>query len=295
MATVSGGTTSERFGFIQRFGPELGVRYLCNWLGVSRSGYYDWLKRKPSTRTQDDIALLGKIVSIHHRSRDTYGSPRVHRSLKKDGLQVGEKRVARLMRENGVKGRVVTVTRRSPALRRFQQDGENLRLTLPFPTGRDQQWVAELTYIKVGVHYRHLITIMDVYSRRILGWSLSQQRKADDVLVVMKRVITRRQPPPGLIFHTDRGIEFMAYAIQEELARHGLERSYNRLGFCTDNAHMESFYHSLKGELVRGRTFRSEEALRTALASYINQFYNRERLHSGIGYMSPVEYEKQAA
>lgn len=262
---------------------------------MSRSGYYDWLKRKPSTRTQDDIALLGKIVSIHQRSRETYGSPRVHRSLKKEGLQVGEKRVARLMRENGVKGRVVTVTRRSPALRRFQQDGENLRLALPFPTGCDQQWVADLTYIKVGAHYRHLITIMDLYSRRILGWSLSEQRTADDVLVVMKRVIARRQPPPGLIFHTDRGIEFMAYAIQEELARHGLERSYNRLGFCTDNAHMESFYHSLKGELVRGRTFRNEEALRTALASYINRFYNRERLHSGIGYMSPVEYEKQAA
>ncbi|MCB1706563.1 MAG: IS3 family transposase [Halioglobus sp.] len=295
MATVSGGATSERFGFIQRFGPELGVRYLCNWLGVSRSGYYDWLKRKPSNRTQDDIALLVKIVSIHQKSRETYGSPRVHRSLKNEGVRVGEKRIARLMRENGVKGRVVTVTRRSPALRRFQQDGQNLRLTLPFPSGCDQQWVADLTYIRVGDDYQYLITIMDLYSRRILGWSLSKQRTADDVLLVMKRVIARRRPKPGLIFHTDRGIEFMAYAIQDELARHGLERSYNRLGFCTDNAHMESFYHSLKGELIRGRTFSSDESLRKTLASYINQFYNQERLHSGIAYMSPVNYEQQAA
>ena len=199
------------------------------------------------------------------------------------------------MRENGVKGRVVTVTRRSPALRRFQQDGQNLRLTLPFPSGCDQQWVADLTYIRVGDDYQYLITIMDLYSRRILGWSLSKQRTADDVLLVMKRVIARRRPKPGLIFHTDRGIEFMAYAIQDELARHGLERSYNRLGFCTDNAHMESFYHSLKGELIRGRTFSSDESLRKTLASYINQFYNQERLHSGIAYMSPVNYEQQAA
>ncbi len=239
--------------------------------------------------------MLSKIIAIHRKSRQTYGSPRVHRSLQGEGVRVGEKRVARLMRENGVKGRVVTVTRRSPALRRFQQDGENLRLALPFPSERDQQWVADLTYIKVGSNYQYLITIMDLYSRRILGWSLSKRRTADDVLPVMQRVVARRQPKPGLIFHTDRGIEFMAYAIQEELARHGLERSYNRLGFCTDNAHMESFYHSLKGELIRGRTFGSEDALRKPLASYINRFYNQERLHSGIAYMSPVNYEQQAA
>ena len=111
----------------------------------------------------------------------------------------------------------------------------------------------------------------------------------------MKRVIARRKPKPGLIFHTDRGIEFMAYAIQAELERHGLRRSYNRLGYCTDNAHMESFYHSLKGELIRGRRFTSKRELWAALASYINEFYNQERLHSGIGYKSPIDYEKQAA
>lgn len=136
---------------------------------------------------------------------------------------------------------------------------------------------------------------MDVYSRRILGWSLCQNRTADDVLPLLKRVISRRRPDPGLIFHTDRGIEFMAYTIQEELSRHGLLRSYNRLGFCTDNAHMESFYHSLKGELIRGRKYESGEQLRLSLNSYINQFYNRERIHSGIGYLSPVNYEKKAA
>jgi putative transposase len=244
---------------------------------------------------REDIELSEKIRSIHALSRHTYGSPRVHRSLKQAGVNVGEKRVARLMRENGLKGRVVTVIRRAPRLRQFQQDGENLRLGAPVPTECNEQWVADLTYIKVGEQYQHLITIMDVYSRRILGWSLCGNRTVDDVLPLLRRVINKRRPFPGLIFHTDRGIEFMAYAIQAELAKHGLRRSYNRLGHCTDNAHMESFYHSLKGELIRGRTFDSEKALRLALSSYIDGFYNRTRLHSGIGYASPINYETRAA
>jgi len=294
VATVSGGTTSERFGFIQRYGRELGVRYLCNWLGVSRSGYYDWAKREMSRRSMEDIDLLERIRIIHSHSRETYGSPRVHRRLKEDGMDVGENRVARLMRENGIKGRVVTVTRRAPRLRQFQQGGENLRLKEPLPKAKDKQWVADLTYIKVGGRYQHLITIMDVYSRRILGWSLCENRTAADVLPVLRRVIHKRRPDSGLIFHTDRGIEFMAYSIQEELAKHGLRRSYNRLGQCTDNAHMESFYHSLKGELIRGRKFTSMQQLRSALSSYIDGFYNRSRLHSGIGYTSPIKYEATA-
>lgn len=208
---------------------------------------------------------------------------------------MSEKRVARLMRENGIKGRVSIVTQRQPASKRYKQDGENLRLNEPLPTGPDMQWVADITYLKVGPDYRFLTTIMDLYSRRILSWSLSENRTALDVLPVLKRAITRRKPKRGLIFHTDRGVEFMAYAIQEELSMHGYERSYNRLGYCTDNAHMESFYHSLKGELIRGRRFGSEQDLRSSLASYINRFYNRERLHSGVNYMSPVEYENLAA
>lgn len=218
----------------------------------------------------------------------------MHRKLREQGVRVGEKRVARLMREGGIKGRVVTVTRRTPRLRQFQQDGENLRLNTEPPSSVNEQWVADLTYIKVGKDYKHLITIMDVYSRRILGWSLADNRTADDVIAVLRRVIRKRQPPLGLIFHTDRGIEFMAYAVQSELEKYGLRRSYNRLGHCTDNAHMESFYHSLKGELIRGRKYRSKEDLRWALSSYIDCFYNRERLHSGIGYCSPINFEKAA-
>lgn len=262
---------------------------------MSRSGYYDWLKRRRSNRAREDVELSQKIVEIHAASREVYGSPRIHRSLRDQGTGVSAKRVARLMRDMGVKDRVVTVTRRSPRLRRFQQSGENLRLKEATPIRSDQQWVADLTYIKVGSQYQYLITIMDVFSRRILGWSLSRSRTVDDVLPLLKRVIGRRRPRPGLIFHTDRGIEFMAYAIQDELEKHGIRKSYNRLGYCTDNAHMESFYHSLKGELIRGRKFDDEPSLRSALAWYVDGFYNRTRLHSGIGYTSPIHYETRAA
>ena len=246
-------------------------------------------------RAREDVELSQQIIDIHGRSRKTYGSPRVHRSLKDQGIHVGEKRVARLMRDLGIKGRVVTVTRRSPKLRKFQQSGENLRLHSAPPNRCNQQWVADLTYIKVGPQYQYLVTIMDVYSRRILGWSLSLTRTVNDVLPLLRRVIARRRPSPGLIFHTDRGIEFMAYAIQDELEKHGMRKSYNRLGHCTDNAHMESFYHSLKGELIRGRKFDTGPALRSALSSYVDGFYNRTRLHSGIGYTSPIHYETRAA
>jgi len=232
---------------------------------------------------------------VHSKSRKAYGSPRIHYCLKDKGIIVGKNRVARLMRDNGIKGRVVTVTQRRPKLKRFQQAGENLRLTAPKPEQLNEQWVADLTYIMVGSKYQYLITIMDVCSLRILGWSLCENRTADDVLPLLKRVIARRKPKPGLIFHTDRGIEFMAYVIQEELSKHALLRSYNRLGFCTDNGHMESFYHSLKGELIRGRKYSSGEQLRQSLCSYINTFYNRVRIHSGIEYLSPVNYEKRAA
>ena len=246
-------------------------------------------------RCEDDIELSEKIRQIHSDSRQAYGSPRVHRTLKNEGVHVGEKRVARLMKDSGLKDRVVTVARRAPQLRQFQQSGENLRLKAPQPTKCNQQWVADLTYIKIATAYWYLITIMDVCSRKILGWSLSDGRTVNDVLPVLKRVIKKRAPEPGMIFHTDRGIEFMAYAIQDELKAHGIRPSYNRLGKCTDNAHMESFYHSLKGELIRGRRFNNEHELRVALSSYIDGFYNRTRLHSGIGYASPNDYEARAA
>jgi len=295
VATVSRGGTSERFRFIQRHGIDLGVTYLCKWLKVSRSGYYAWVKRKPSNHSLRDKELSIAIKCIHTDSRGAYGSPRVFKALQKQGQVVGKKRVERLMQQQGLKGRVVLVTKRQPGLKRFMKGGDNLRLNQPEPTTINQVWVADITYIKVRETYKFLTVIMDLYSRRILNWSLTETRTSKDTAKVLKRAINERQPEPGLIFHTDRGVEFTGNEFRKELKNHEMKPSVNRLGYCTDNGHMESYFHSLKAELIRGRIFNTIEELRYALNSYINHFYNKKRLHSGIDYCSPIEYEEIAA
>lgn len=187
------------------------------------------------------------------------------------------------------------VTYRHVGLKRFTERGENLRLDQDEAHDINQVWVADITYIKVKDQYKYLIAIMDLYSRRIISWSLTETRTTQDTLKVLRRAIQERQPKAGLIFHTDRGIEFTGYAFRDELEQHGIRPSVNRLGQCTDNGHMESFFHSLKIELIRGRKFNTMKELRYALNSYINHFYNKKRLHSGISYYSPNEYEKIAA
>lgn len=268
---------------------------MCHWLKVSRSGFYAWRHRPLSRLIIKDRELSEKIIQIYHESRGTYGSPRVHQSLKKQGVAVGKKRVERLMQTLNLQGRVVKVTRRQPGLKRFTQRGENLRLTIPEPDAINQMWVADITYIKVKDCYKFLSVIMDLYSRRILSWSLTHTRTTQDTAKVLNRAIRKRQPNNGLIFHTDRGIEFTGKDFRKVLKKHHMKPSVNRLGFCTDNGHMESYFHSLKAELIRGRTFNSMKELRTALNSYINHFYNKKRLHSGISYCSPIEYEMMTA
>lgn len=252
------------------------------------------MKRKPSQHSLDDVHLSTEIKKIHQENRGVYGSPRVHETLKKQGVSIGKKQVERLMQQQGLKGRVVLVTRRQPGLKRFCKQGDNLRLNQSAPYKMNQVWVSDITYIKVRETYRYLTVIMDLYSRRILSWSLTKTRTTQDTSAVLKRAIKARQPSEGLIFHTDRGIEFTGKIFRKELDKHKMNASVNRLGHCTDNGHMESYFHSLKAELIRGRKFTTMDELRYALNSYINHFYNNKRMHSGIGYCSPIEYEKIA-
>jgi transposase InsO family protein len=295
VATVSGGGTTEKYKFIQRYRQTLGIKYLCDWLKVSRSGYYAWRKRAQSKRTLSDQSLLKKIRKIHLDSRSVYGSPRVHQALKQQGIYVGKKRVERLMRAYDIKGRIVKVTRRQPGLKRFVARGENLRLKAPEASNINQIWVGDITYLKVDKRYQFLIVIMDIYSRKILGWRLSTSRTTKDTVSVLKRVVKHRQPEQEIIFHSDRGIEYTGHHYRDALKKNDIKPSVNRLGKCTDNGHMESFFHSLKAELIRGSTFKTGSELRASLSSYINHFYNTKRLHSGIGYHSPIEYEKLIA
>lgn len=265
---------------------------LCRWLSVSTSGFYAWQKREVSQRYLDDQALLTLITRIFERNDGIYGSPRIFKALKKKGLSVSRKRVERLMREAGLQGRVVRVTRRQPGLKRFKARGENLLRQMESPDDINQVWVADVTYLKLDGKWQYLATVMDQYSRRILGWSLSSTRTTELTRAALTYALKKRGYPKGVVFHTDRGIEYTGAAFQALLKQWDFKHSLNRPGYCTDNAFMESFYHSLKAELIRGSLFKTVKALRCALAKYINQFYNTVRLHSGIGYMSPIEYEQ---
>lgn len=199
------------------------------------------------------------------------------------------------MREAGLKGRVVKVTRRQPGLKRFRAQGENLLMQIGKPTATNQAWVGDVTYLKLNGQWQYLATVMDLHSRRILAWSLSSTRTTELTAGVLIKALKRRKYPKGLLFHSDRGIEYTGLEYGRLLKRHGIRQSFNRPGKCTDNAYMESFFHSLKAELIRGNHYESERQLRTELAGYINQFYNTARLHSGLGYSSPIEYEQRAA
>jgi transposase InsO family protein len=199
------------------------------------------------------------------------------------------------MRENGLKGRVVRVTRRQPGLHRFCEGLPNRLKDAGNPTAPDQQWAGDITYLPVAGKWRYLAVIIDLYSRRIVSWALSDRRTIELTYQAMRAAIKRRKPGAGLVFHTDRGIEYRSLVFRGLLAAHHIIASMNRPGQTTDNAYAESFFHTLKAEFFRGRCFNTIQELRRGLAGYINHFYNRQRMHSGLGYCSPEEYERIAA
>jgi transposase InsO family protein len=270
------------------------VALLCRRYQVSRSGFYAWQGRGGSQRRRNDEALGARILRIHRDSRGAYGSPRVHEALRREGVRCSNKRVARLMREQGLRGRASTLYRCSRGVHQFFEKTGNLRLQEPVPTRTDQIWVGDLTYLRLGRHWRYLATVMDLFSRRIIGWTLARTRTTAVMLRALKRAIALRNPKPGLLFHSDRGIEYSAYGYQDYLRLRGIVPSMNRPRHCQDNAHMESFFHSLKAELLHHRRFASDAQLNATLGGYIERFYNLKRIHSSLGYHSPVEFERLA-
>lgn len=261
---------------------------LCALAGVTRGGYYAWRQRPLCAHVVQDRQLLARITVLFSAHRGTYGSPRIQQALQTEGWAVSRRRVARLMRGAGLRGRVARVYRANPGLHRFFGQHPN-RLRSTTARRPDHVWVGDITYLAVAGRWRFLAVVLDQYSRRVLAWALGRRRDARLTRTVLDAAVRRRQPPAGLIFHSDRGSEYAAAAFRDRLAALGVQQSATQTG-PGDNAHMESFFHSLKAELVHGTRFATGTSLRQQVARYV-RYYNHQRLHSALGYRSPVDYE----
>ena len=265
---------------------------MCRLYGVTRAGYYAWRARGQSPREQENAKLAERIQRVHLRRRHTYGSPRVYQALRSQGCEASENRVARVMRKHGIKARVATIRYTNPGLKRFFAGASNAQLGVQ-PDAVDKVWVGDITYLKVGDIYRYLAVVMDKYSRRVIGWAYGNRKDVALTLKALNRAVRYRKPSRGLIFHTDRGIEYAAGAFKARLAELGMTQSMNRPGKVTDNAYIESFFHSMKSEIYHGLRFEEDRQMRTVLREYM-PFYNGARIHSSLNYVSPATFERQA-
>jgi transposase InsO family protein len=268
------------------------VAKACELLEVSRSAFYQWHRHVPSARCVADEELAVRIEAIHAQSRGTYGWPRVHQALRRDGVRVRRERVARIMRRRGLIGRCrrrwTRTTISDPAVTAID------RLKRAFGPGTievDRVYVGDITYIWTWEGWLYLATVIDLASRRVVGWAMADHMRAELVCDALRMAANARRPAPGLIFHSDRGTQYTSTEFTELLAAHEMLQSLSRPRQCWDNAVAESFFASLKLELIDRHSWASRNQVRRAVFDYIEVFYNRRRLHSTLGYLSPTEYE----
>ncbi len=280
------------FRFIAAEKASYSISLLCRVLGVSRSGFHAWERRPPSDRELGDAWIAERVRAIHAESRGTYGARRVHAALCHRGVRVGRKRVERLMRTLGLSGlipkRYRRTTIRVPGVR-VADDLVDRGFT---PSAPNELWCADIKYVRSWQGWLYLAAVMDCYSRRVVGWSMRPDLEAELVVDALEMAIARRRPKPGLVHHSDQGSQYVSLRFGERCREIGIHRSMGSKGDCFDNAVAESFFATLEKDLLRRRSFATRQDARTAVFDYIETFYNPIRLHSTLGYRSPVEYER---
>lgn len=270
------------------------MRKLCQILAVTRSGYYQWRHHVPGPREKANTRLLVDIEQAFKQSRETYGSPRITQALRRQNILCSEKRVARLMKAHGIRPESKRpfrprTTQTHPAL----SPAPNRLKDQPVPQKPDQAWAADITYIRTAVGWVYLAGVMDLCSRKIVGWAIGKSLETALVKEALQQALTVRRPAAGLLHHSDRGCQYASSAFRALLRFSKIIPSMSAQGNCYDNAAMESFWSTLKSELIHRRDFQDLAQARAALFDYIEIFYNRQRLHSALGYQSPVDFEQQ--
>ena len=280
-----------KYRFICGHVGEYPVRMMCRVLSVSPSGYYAWARRQPSRRQRDSERMLSEIRRIHLASRRTYGSPRIHADLREMGVCCSRKRVARLMREHGISGR------RKPRYIVTTEGGggyqvaQNL-LARRFSPGELLAWASDLTYVRTTEGTLYLAVVVNIYSRRVIGWSMGNSPAGRLAVDALKMAMATMKPIPGQIHHSDRGGHYLSSTYRSLLAKYGMVESMSRKGDCWDNAVVESFFATLKRELLYPQRIQTRQQARQMIFEYVEVFYNRQRKHSALGYLNPVAYEK---
>ena len=284
-----------KFVFVKEHRKTWPVRTICRVLKVARSGFYAWLKRKPSARQVRQQKLLAKIKVVHQENRELYGSPRVYRALLIDGEVVSRNTVAKLMRQENIRAkRPKRYVPRTTDSKHNQPVAKNL-LERDFQASQpNSKWLADITYVPTDQGWLFLAAVLDCFSRKIVGWAMSESMTADLVIDALKMALLHRQPDGDLIHHSDRGSQYASDDFQQLLDENQITVSMSGRGNCYDNAMMESFFATLKTELIHQLHYATHDQARQSIFEYIEVFYNRKRLHSSLGYVSPESFEAAA-
>ena len=280
-----------KFAFIDEEKACWPIETLCDVLGVSRSGYYAWKERPPASRTTADACLLVEIKAAYAVGRGGYGSPRIQRELRKRGRRVGKKRVERLMRCEGIRARRRRKFRVTTDSRHSDPIAPNILGRKFTVAALNTAWVTDVTYVWTNEGWLYLAAILDLCSRRVVGWAVGPSNDRKLALDALKRALATRQLAPGLVHHSDRGSTYASADYRDALRECGAVASMSRKGDCWDNAVAESFFATIKGEMIDHEDFQTRAEAAVAIADFIDCFYNVQRMHSSIGYMSPIEFE----